>query len=126
MPLRLRIHDLQFIHPFRDSVIIHLLDRELVGYVLGHDSLVIAVHLSTGQVDQPEAVLFLQADDVLGSDGIALPHGFVEVLAVDASKLGREVVNKVEVLRVEKALKLAVQSVMITPVEDPDLVAFVP
>jgi hypothetical protein len=41
---RRRIHDLQFIHAFRGGVIVHLLDRELVGYVLQHYDLVVAIN----------------------------------------------------------------------------------
>ena len=42
-------------------------------------------------MDQPEAVLLLEADDVLGADGVRLPELLVVVLAVPPPELSGKV-----------------------------------
>src|ERR1700737_5069411 len=107
----------------------------MVGRILKHEIVPVAVDLGAGEDHHPKTSLLLQTNQVLRPDRVRAPHRLVEILAVDPAELGGSVVDKIKGHLLENVLQLPVlahvgpkvdataKTVVVRPVENPDFFA---
>jgi len=125
------IKALELTSPLGDSIIVHLFNWEAVYDILGHQAIIITVNLGTGEENLPEAVLFLEAEEVLSANHVGVPEVLVVIFAVPASVLGCQVIDAIELMEAEDGLQLPVGGyinaqvlgmVTLEDIESPDIV----
>jgi len=88
--------------------------------------------MRTAGEGHPKPKLLLATQHVLGSDGVALPHGLVEIFAIVSTKFRRKMIDEIEGMFFENALHLPMNAYIATQIiwacrvdtiRNPDLIA---